>query len=153
MVSTKHSSLRYQQVVVNGQSSYLAKVLSGVPQGSVLGSLLFIIFINNMECCVKHSTIRFFADDTRILKNIYSSINVELLQQVLNSIIKWARENNMALHEDKFECIVHRHSPNSLLIQLPFTSEHCVHTISNGRQLQPDSILKDLGVTTSSSLS
>ena len=59
-----------------------------------------------MHSCVKHSTIRFFADDTRILKHIHSSLDVDLLQQDLNSVIKWAGENNMTLHEDKFEYIV-----------------------------------------------
>ena len=94
---------RYQQVVINGESSNSAKVRSGVPQGSVLGTLLFILFINDMESCVKHYTIRFFADDTRILKHIHSSLDVDLLQQDLNSVIKWAGENNMTLHEEKFE--------------------------------------------------
>ena len=126
---------QYQQVVINGESSYSAKVRSGVPQGSVLGPLLFILFINDMESCVKHSTIRFFEDDTRILKHIHSYLDVNLLQQDLNSVIKWAGENNMTLHEDKFEYIVHRHSPNSLILQLPFISELFVYTVSSGRQL------------------
>ena len=144
---------RYQQVVINGESSNSAKVRSGVPQGSVLGPLLFILFINDMESCVKHSTIRFFADDTRILKHIGSSLDVDLLQQDLNSAIKWAGENNMTLHEDKFEYIVHRQSPNSLIPQLPFISELFVYTVSSGRQLRPVSESKDLGVTVSLTLS
>ena len=57
------------------------------------------------------STLRFIADNTRIIKHIHSSLDVDLLQQDLNSAIKWARENNMTLHEDKFECIVHHHCP------------------------------------------
>ena len=69
-----------------------------------------------MESCVKHSTVRFFADDTRILKHIHSYLDVDLMQQDLNSVIKWAGENNMTHHEDKFEYIVHRHSPNSLIL-------------------------------------
>ena len=89
-----------------------------------------------MESCVKHYTIRFFADDTRILKHIHSYL-----------------ENNMTLHEDKFEYIAHRHSPNSLILQLPFISELFVYTVSSGRQLRPVSELKDLGVTVSSTLS
>ena len=52
----------------------------------------------------------------------------------------------MTLHEDKFEYIVHRHSPNSLILQLPFIRELFVNTVSSGRQLRPVSELKDLGV-------
>ena len=63
-------SNRLQQVVVNGEMSYPATVISGVPQGTVLGPLLFILFINDMDNCVINSIIRFFADDTRILKHI-----------------------------------------------------------------------------------
>ena len=59
----------------------------------------------------------------------------------------------MTLHEDKFEYIVHRHSPYSLILQLPFISELFVYTVSSGRQLRPVSELKDLGVTVSSTLS
>ena len=58
----------------------------------------------------------------------------------------------MTLHEDKFEHIVHRHSPNSLILQLPFISELFVYTVSSGRQLRPVSELTDLGVTVSSTL-
>ena len=105
-----------------------------------------------MESCVKHYTIRFFADDTIILKHIHSSLDVDLLQQDLNYVIKWAGENNMTLHEDKFEYIVHRRSPNSLILQLPSVSELIVLTVFSGRQLRPVSELKDLGVTVSSKL-
>ena len=59
----------------------------------------------------------------------------------------------MTFHEDKFEYIVHRHSPNSLILQLPFMSELFVYTVSSGRQIRPVSELKDLGVTVSSTLS
>ena len=85
-----------------------------------------------MVSCVKHSTIRFCTNDTRLLKHIHSSLDVDLLQKYLNSVIKWAGENNMTLHEDKFEYIVHRHSPNSLILQLPFISELFVYTVSSG---------------------
>ena len=78
-----------------------------------------------------------------INKHIHSSLDVDLLQQDLNSVIKWAGENNMNLHEDKFEYIVHCHSPNSLILHLPFISELFVYTVSSGRQLRPVREFKD----------
>ena len=53
---------RSQQVVLDGQASYPVSVLSGVPQGSVLGSILFLIFINDFPDNIK-SSVRLFADD------------------------------------------------------------------------------------------
>ena len=57
------SSGRSQSVVLNGEQSGACPVLSGVPQGSVLGSCLFLMYINNMQDSIK-SNIRLFADDT-----------------------------------------------------------------------------------------
>ncbi len=111
---------RSQHVVLNGISSFAAAVLSGVPQGSVLGPLLFILFINDMKVCIKSSVIRFFADDTRILKHIFGESDVQELQNDLNSIVLWAKENNMALHEDKFEVMANKSRPGNELYQLPF---------------------------------
>ena len=59
-------SMRRQLVVVKGVQSREAPVISGVPQGSVLGPVLFLIFINDLENKVLNSNIFFFADDTRI---------------------------------------------------------------------------------------
>ena len=144
---------RSQNVVVNGQTSYLAKIISGVPQGTVLGPLLFILFVNDMHWCVKHSTIRLFADDTRLLKRISSSDDVNLLQSDLESVINWAKENNMTLHEDKFEYIVHRHNQKDLLLHLPFMAEAFSYTLTDGKSLYPVEFLKDLGVMVSSDMS
>ena len=77
------------------------------PWGTVLGPILFIIYINDIIDHVSHSTIRCFADDTRVCKSIADCSNILELQRDLDSIILWSSRNNMALHEDKFENICH----------------------------------------------
>ena len=80
---------REQVVVVNGVHSNSAKVLSGIPQGSVLGPLFFPLFINDLEEVVKASRVSFFADDTRVSKQIGCLEDCLLLQTDLYSILDW----------------------------------------------------------------
>ena len=143
---------RTQNVVLDGLHSYSSMIISGVPQGTVLGPILFILFINDMESCIKHSKIRFFADDTRISKQISCESDVLLLQEDLDSVIAWSHRNNMMLHEDKFELLVHQCLPGSSLSQLPFMSENMVYQISNGETLYPLQELTDLGIVVCSDL-
>ena len=98
---------RSQQVIVDGYMSITAPIISGVPQGTVLGPILFLIFINDIASCVSHSTLRCFADDTRIYRSISDLNNVRKLQSDLEEVTKWSARNNMTLHEDKFEYICH----------------------------------------------
>ena len=144
---------RKQSVVLDGVSSFSAVVLSGVPQGTVLGPLLFIIFINDMKLCVMGSIIRLFADDTRILRHIFSIEDVGALQQDLNCVLEWAKCNNMALNENKFELLVHKHSSQSALFELPFTVLTQTYQVSSGSIILPSESVKDLGVMVSSDLS
>ena len=116
-------SNRSQTVVVNGVKSAICKIISGVPQGTVLGPILFLLFINDLEAVVRHSKIGFFADDTRISKKIGSQEDCIKLQEDLNRVMKWSTENNMQLHRDKFELLVHRYKPNDTLHVLPFIAE------------------------------
>ncbi len=70
---------RTQQVVVDGSKSQAASIISGVTQGTVLGPVLFLVFINDITQCIIDSTIRCFADDTRISKAIRCEHDVAVL--------------------------------------------------------------------------
>ena len=112
---------------LNNASSYQTKVISGVPQGSVLGPLLFIIFINDLSDQLTYSKIFTFADDTKLVLPINSANDKTLLQRDLNSVLLWSINNNMKLNEDKFELLTHviiNDTPSlTLLKQLPFATE------------------------------
>ena len=93
-------SNRKQRVVLNGSAADYDDVKSGVPQGSVLGPLLFLIYINDLEQNIK-SQVRFFADDTMlfsIVKNPVTSAND--LNQDLETIRQWAHQWKMEFNPD-----------------------------------------------------
>ena len=70
--------------------SYPALVLSGVPQGTVLEPILFLLFVNGIESAVNHSTIKCFADDSRLAKAIQNAEDKSFLQDDLHNIL-WAK--------------------------------------------------------------
>ena len=124
----------------------LALVLSGVPQGSVLGPIIFLIYINDLQCHLKGSTAGSFADDTRLGKQISSCDDVLILQEDLNAVVKWATENNMVLHDSNFEYLAYRTASSKLLEELPFTAQWVHYSTPSGQDLTPASSVKDLGV-------
>ena len=144
---------RSQYVAINGVHSYKSEVRSGVPQGTVLGPLLFLIFINDINTCIHHSFISCFADDTRIKAAISSTYDVANLQKDLDCTVTWSVENNMQLHEDKFEYVNHSTGEGNLLRNLPFTSEFYQYTTPNGSIIEPIDKVRDLGVLISANLS
>ena len=83
---------RRQQVVLDGVTSSIAPVVSGVPQGSVLGPLLFIIYINDLPQHIKHSKVRLFADDCVLYRPIYDNNDTALLQQDIHSLQIWSQD-------------------------------------------------------------
>ena len=93
-------SNRKQRVVLNGSYSDLSSVESGVPQGSVLGPLLFLVYINDLEINLK-SNVKFFADDTMlfsIVKNPELSAND--LNHDLGVIHQWAHQWKLEFNPD-----------------------------------------------------
>ena len=82
---------RTQQVVLDGQASDPVPVLSGVPKGSVLGPVLFFIFINDLRDNIR-SSVRLFADDCVLYRNIHSLQDCLILQEDLTSLGQWATD-------------------------------------------------------------
>ena len=77
---------RSQWVVINGAFSDWLPVLSGVPQGSVLGPLLFLLYVDNINHCLSNSSVQMFADNIALYKEIISPSDCELLQDDLNRV-------------------------------------------------------------------
>ena len=96
-----------QRVVVNGQFSSWLLVTSGVPQGSVLDPLLFLLYINDISSVVSNSTVKLFADDVTIYKEIVCQADADLLQFDLTKVVEWAKLWLLCLNPDKCESIVH----------------------------------------------
>jgi hypothetical protein len=87
---------RRQRVVINGQASEWASVSSGVPQGSILGPLLFLVFINHLEDNMLTNVLK-FADDTKIYCDVSDPEGQERLQHDLDTAEKWSEQWIMQL--------------------------------------------------------
>ena len=96
---------RKQQVILGNMHSSSCSVLSGVPQGSVLGPLLFIIYTNDLPISIS-SKIRLYADDVIIYRAILSSQDASILQEDLNKLVSWAATWLMSLNLNKCEHLV-----------------------------------------------
>ena len=92
---------RYQRVTINGQSSDWLPIKAGVPQGSILGPLLFLSYINDLPEGL-HSNVKLFADDTAIFSSVHTPIETanELLQD-LEKIKNWAIQWKMLFNPDQ----------------------------------------------------
>ena len=128
-----------QYVTLNGSNSSIKTVLTGVPQGSVLGPLLFLIYINDLCKCVKYSEVYHFADDTNML---LSRSSLETLAKWMNFDLKnlsqWLKTNKLSFNVTKTELIIFHSSSKKTYPSLKI--------ILDGKRLIQTNTVKYLGV-------
>ena len=90
---------------LQGGICHVSPVLSGVPQGIVLGPLHFIIKTGDINCGISSSSIVSFADDTRLYHGISNVDDCSFLQNDLNYVYDWTSCNNMSFNAQKFQYI------------------------------------------------
>ena len=140
---------RKQRVIIGGQKSEQRSVASGVPQGSILGPLLFVLFINDMIKCISDKTnIALYADDTKIWREINGWEDHVALQNDITKLQEWANINKMKFHPKKCKVLsVAKQSYNPILPFQIFFYE------MRGIILEYAESEKDLGVIINSTLS
>ena len=133
-------SNRKQFVSINGKDSDIKDVTCGVPQGSSLGPLLFLIYINDLRLSLSKTSCGHFADDTFILfhskkpKTIETIVNTELKE-----VVKWLRLNKLSLNAAKTELIFFRSYKHPL-------NYDNISIKMNGLKLSPVDYIKYLGM-------
>ena len=141
---------RKQRVVLGDVNSKEHEVTSGVPQGSILGPLLFVLFINDLHECVSSGTnIALYADDTKIWCTINSEEDCIILQNDINSLYEWSVINKMNFHPQKCKVLTVSHRHESFYI-LPF--DRFLYSMNN-EILDYCTKEKDLGIIVQNRLS
>jgi len=114
-------------------------VLSGIPQGSVLGPVLFLIFIDDLEHGIKNMVYK-FADDTKVLAQVHSDAEPTKLQEDLGKLTEWAKKWQMSFNTKKCK-----------VMHVGRTNQKFTH-VMDGQTLDTVDSEKDLGVMISSDL-
>lgn len=130
---------RKQRVVINGKASTWTNVTSGVPQGSVIGPILFLVYINDIDeglSCI----ISKFADDTKIANSVVSKDQAKEMQNNLDKLSNWAITWQMRFNADKCK-----------VLHIGYRNEK-TNYFMDGSQLKSTNRENDLGVTISSNL-
>ena len=96
---------RFQRVVVNGTYSEWDSVTSGVPQGSILGQLLFFLYVDDLTTIPKVCKLKLFADDVLLYFNVKSVGDCQLLQDDLSAIVAWYKRWQLNLSPQKCEAL------------------------------------------------
>ena len=93
---------RQQPVVIDGKHSNWLPVTSGIPQGSLLGPALFVLFINDMPSAVSdNTTFALFADDAKCFRTMRSSLDCAQFQRDIDTLVEWSYAWKLAFNFDK----------------------------------------------------
>ena len=126
---------RQQRVVVKGEVSDWLTITSGVPQGSLLGPLFFIVFINDLPGVISEdSTIALYADDSKLYRIINTPEDLSSFQDDLDKISDWCKGNKMKINTRK--CKIMRITRK----KSPLVRDYYI----NGQSLESVHIYKDL---------
>ena len=134
-----------QTVTVNGATSSSANISCGVPQGSILGPILFLLYINDFHLCSNFFDFHLFADDTNLfcrdknLTSLQANINDELY-----NVNSWLCANKLSLNVDKTSFVIFHPPQRKVTFNFQLTL--------NGKQLQQESCIKYLGILIDSNL-
>ena len=130
---------RNQYVSINGYESGLAAINCGVPQGSVLGPLLFLSYINDLNQAIKFCKVHHFADNTNLLclSNSIKKLN-KLVNAGLKHVFNWLNASKISLNVKKTEMIIFKSNQKKLEGDLKI--KLC------GKRLYPTESVKYLGV-------
>ena len=97
---------RFQQTLANGIMSEKLEVYCGVPQGCILGPLLFLIYVNDLPGAIKFSAVHMYADDTIIYLSGRNTAEIEQsLQADLNNLAQWCSSNILTINTKKTKSI------------------------------------------------
>ena len=138
-----HAFLTHRKpaILVNGARSEPTEVKSGVPQGSVLGPLLFLVLIGDIDRKVAQAYVSSFADDTSVSLGDTSEDETKCLQNDMEAIYSWADDHNMEFNSTKFECMRYG--------RITELRESTHYTSKYGSPIIEVDHIKDLGVTMS----
>ena len=124
---------REQRVVLNGCTSSWSAVHSGVPQGSVLGPLLFVIYINDIDVTIGSNLLK-FADDAKVFRSVSIPAEIEILREDLRNLFSWSKDWQMLFNVEKCQ-----------VVHFGFNNPKVSYTLAD-HKLKEVSEVKDLGV-------